>query len=112
MKNVIGLTVILAAAITLAKSASFSYSAQDQWPGICVDGNTGRQSPININTRNVKRSKLAPLQFNSAFSENIEGEFENTCQNVEFIPTELVNAVIQTPVGKIQTGSISFPLGK
>ena len=104
--------LILAAVFTFTKSASFSYTAQDQWPGICVDGNMGRQSPININTRNVKRMKLPPLQFNSAFSKKIEGVFENTCQNVEFTPTESVDAVIQTPVGKYKLDQFHFHWGR
>jgi hypothetical protein len=67
--------------------ASFSYKQQDQLPGISVRDNTGRQSPINIDTRKVKKRKLAPLKFISAFFRNVEGDFENTCQNVEFTPT-------------------------
>lgn len=104
--------VILAAAFTLAKCASFSYTAQDQWPGICVDGNIGHQSPINIDTRNVKGSKLAPFQFNSAFSKKIEGVFENTCQNVEVTPVESVSTIIQTPVWKYKLDQFHFHWGR
>ena len=98
--------------MTLAESASFSYKRQDQWQGICVRDNTGRQSPINIDTRKVKKRKLAPLEFNSAFFRNIEGEFENTCQNVEFTPEKSVNAIIKTPVGKYKLLQFHFHWGR
>lgn len=111
MKSIIGIVVILVM-ISLAESASFSYKEQDQWPGICVRGNTGRQSPINIVTRNVKERKLAPLKFNSAFFKSVEGEFENTCQNVEFTPAKSVNAIVQTPVGKYKLLQFHFHWGR
>ena len=98
--------------ISIAESASFSYREQDQWPGICVEGNTGRQSPINIVTRKVKQRKLAPLKFNSAFYKGVEGEFENTCQNVEFTPGKSVNAIVQTPVGKYKLLQFHFHWGR
>ena len=86
-------------ALSIAESATFSYTAQNEWPGICVEGNTGRQSPININTGKVRSAKLTPLSFGSEFFTEIDGEFENTCQNVEFIPDSSVNATVSTPVG-------------
>ena len=60
MKSTI-LFLVTMVLMTLAESASFSYKQQDQWPGICVRDNTGRRSPINIDTRKVKERKLAPL---------------------------------------------------
>lgn len=111
MKSIIGflLTLVL---ITLVESASFSYKEQDQWPGICVRGNTCRQSPINIDTRNVKVRKLAPLRFSSVFFRSIEGEFQNTCQNVEFTPDKSINAIVQTPVGKYKLLQFHFHWGR
>ena len=111
MKSIIGLLVILVV-ITSAESASFSYKQQDQWPGICVRGNTGRQSPIDIVTRKVKERKLAPLKFNSVFFKSVEGEFENTCQNVEFTPARSVNAIVLTPVGTYKLLQFHFHWGR
>lgn len=111
MKSTI-LFLVIMVLMTLAESASFSYKQQDQWPGICVRDNTGRQSPINIDTRKVKERKLAPLKFNSAFFRNVEGEFENTCQNVEFTPEKSVNAIIKTPVGKYKLVQFHFHWGR
>ena len=45
----------------------------------------------------MKERKLAPLKFNSDFFKSVEGEFENTCQNVKFTPARSVNAIILTP---------------
>ena len=110
--NIIGFTTILVVAFSLADSATFSYTSQSNWPGICVRGNSGRQSPININTSKVKKWKLAPLKFNSAFSKGIQGDFENTCQNVKFTPARSINAVIQTPVGKYKLEQFHFHWGR
>ena len=104
--------VILAVTCSLTKSASFSYTAQKKWPGICVKQNEGRQSPINIDTSRVKRRKLTPLKFNSAFLKRTEGIFKNTCQNVEFTPAESVKAVVQTPVGKYKLEQFHFHWGR
>ena len=107
-----GFAMILVVAFSLADSATFSYTSQNKWPGICVKGNEGRQSPININTSKVKTQKLAPLKFNSAFSKGIQGDFENTCQNVEFTPASSVNAVVQTPVGMYKLEQFHFHWGR
>ena len=112
MKNIVGFLAILAVALSLVEAASFSYNAQNEWPGICVEGNTGRQSPININTRKVRSKKLAPLKFSSDFFTKIEGEFENTCQNVEFTPAKSVNAIVSTPVGRYKLNQFHFHWGR
>ena len=108
----IGLAVILAVALSMAESADFSYTAQNEWPGICVEGNTGRQSPINIDTEKVKSAGLTPLMFSYDFFKEIEGEFENTCQNVEFTPDDSVNAIVSTPVGQYKLLQFHFHWGR
>ena len=113
MKNIVGIGVILLIAVSFAESASFSYTAQDEWPGICVMGNTGRQSPIDIVTEDVEEEDdLAPLKFSSVFYAKISGDFENTCQNVEFTPSVSVNAIIDTPVGMYKLKQFHFHWGK
>lgn len=110
--DITGFAMILVVAFSSADSATFSYTSQNKWPGICVKGNRGRQSPINIDTSKVKRQKLAPLKFNLAFSKGIPGDFENTCQNVEFTPCRSVNAVVQTPVGIYKLEQFHFHWGR
>ena len=110
--DITGFAMILVVAFSLADSATFRYTSQNKWSGICVKGNRGRQSPINIDTSKVKRQKLAPLKFNSAFSKGIQGDFENTCQNVEFTPSRSANAVVQTPVGMYKLEQFHFHWGR
>lgn len=93
-------------------SATFEYSAQNLWPGFCVTGNTGRQSPIDIITDDVEEENdLTALSFSSEYTSEIEGEFENTCQNVEFTPQDTVNAVMTTPVGTYEFIQFHFHWG-
>ena len=113
MKIVFGVVVILTAAISISESASFGYNAQQDWPRIYNRGNTGRQSPINIITSRVRRtSHIGHLHFNSIFSTKIEGEFENTCQNVEFTPAHSVNAIVDTPAGRYKFEQFHFHWGR
>ena len=98
---------------SVAHSATFSYTAQDQWPGICVTGNTGRQSPINIITDDVEEENdLTALGFSPDYTSPIGGDFENTCQNVEFTPQETVNAIMTTPVGTYKLTGFHFHWGR
>ena len=112
MKIHIGFLALIAT-FTAVQSASFSYTAQNQWPGICVTGNTGRQSPIDIKTDDVEEDdeNLSALKFNSEYNSEIDGEFENTCQNVEFTPDSSVNAVMTTPVGNYKLLQFHFHWG-
>lgn len=94
------------------QSASFSYTPQNLWPGICVTGNTGRQSPIDIKEDDVEEDEnLSALKFSSAYSSMIDGEFENTCQNIEFTPDGSVNAIMTTPVGNYKLLQFHFHWG-
>ena len=100
----------LVATFTAVQSASFSYTAQSQWPRIYVTGNTGRQSPIDIKTDDVEEDDetLSALKFNSEYNSEIDGEFENACQNVEFTPDSSVNVVMTTPVGNYKLLQFHF----
>ena len=104
---------ILVLTFSAAHSATFRYSAQNQWPGICVTGNTGRQSPINIITDEVvEENDLTALRFSSEYTSPIEGEFENTCQNVEFTPQNTVNAFMRTLIGTYKFLQFHFHWGR
>ena len=65
--------IILTACLVFATAnaadpVEFSYDAQDEWPGVCVTGNTGRQSPINIVTEDVRESsRLTELRLENAY---------------------------------------------
>ena len=112
MKIFIALLAFVTISFTAVQSASFSYTAQNLWPGICVTGNTGRQSPIDIKEDDVEEGEdLSALKFNSAYSSMIDGEFENTCQNVEFTPDSSVNAVMTTPFGNYKLLQFHFHWG-
>ena len=64
-------------------------------------------------TSQVRRtSRIGRLHFNSAFSHGIRGEFENTCQNVEFTPDASVNAVVDTPAGRYKFEQFHFHWGR
>jgi carbonic anhydrase len=75
---------------------------RQHWPSVT---NQHRQ-------KKMKKRKLAPLKFNSAFFRNVGGEFENTCQNVEFTPAKSVNAIIKTPVEKYKLLQFHFHWGR
>ena len=111
MKTLTGIFTLVAL-FSAAHTATFSYTAQNLWPGICVSGNTGRQSPIDIITEDVEEGEsLSALQFSSEYTTAIDGEFENTCKNVEFIPESTVNAVMTTPVGSYKFLQFHFHWG-
>ena len=111
MKIIIGFLAFVAI-FTAVESASLNYSAQNQWPGICVTGNTGRQSPIDIKTNNVSIDyNLTALEFNSVYISKIKGELENTGKSVKFIPDPSVNAEMSTPVGNYTLKQVQFHWG-
>ncbi len=61
----------------LALEEELSYSMQDQWPDICVTGNTMRQSPIDIITADVQFDEsLIPLEM-TGFDIEYDGIFSN-----------------------------------
>ena len=49
-QTIIGLLLLAALFYTAWSWPYFSYSAQDEWPGVCFKGNMGYQSPIDIDT--------------------------------------------------------------
>ena len=53
-----------AAVFSTAHLASFNYNAQNEWAGICVTGNNGRQSPIKIeNDKGIKGKSILTAFF-------------------------------------------------
>lgn len=74
--------------IAAANSLSYTYSRQQNWPGICVSGHTGRQSPIAIRAEYAwVDPELVKLSFNSAWTTAANGKLSNTGHGVQFLPT-------------------------
>ncbi len=62
----------------------FSYTAQDEWSGICNAGNTMQQSPVDIVTDAVQENKnLIDLQLTN-WNDTYDGEFLNNGHTVQF----------------------------
>ena len=69
-------------------SEEFSYDAQSLWPGFC-ESNTGRQSPINIVTKDVVVVNEALIELElQGYGDPIGGTFSNTGHNQQFDPSE------------------------
>lgn len=81
---VVGLFVLSTA---FAIDEGFSYSSQDHWTGVCVTGNTGRQSPINIITQDVQfDGSLIDMEM-TGWDVAYNGTFSNQGHNVVFFPS-------------------------
>lgn len=86
------ITPALIIALVLCQTAAaagepFSYSNQQAWPNICVAGNTGRQSPIDIITADVEESdSLSALVFGDGWADTVDGTFGNGGHNLQFTP--------------------------
>ena len=101
----------IAVYIFVAQSDGYSYTAQDQWPGICVTGNSGRQSPIDIATSEVKLGvDLSRLRMNLDYH-SMSGTLENNGHSVQFTPESGVNAILTTPVGDYKLKQFHFHWG-
>ena len=113
MKYLIGL-VTIAVFTSAVQSTSFSYSSQSKWPGVCVRGNTGRQSPININTAKVKpycyRNTL--LRLNPSYFSPVDGTFVNNGHSVQFTPVKGTVARMTTPFGNYKLLQFHFHWGR
>ena len=100
-KVVMFVTVVLAASILVATANGagepFSYEDQGNWPSVCVSGNTGRQSPINIQTSSLTaNSNLIDLVFGDGWDAGVDGTFNNGGHNVQFDPSDVNNPSVTT----------------
>ena len=95
-----------------AQSAKFNYHDQTAWlkfPGSHCDGK--RQSPININTKEVmKSSDLIALKFDK-YDHPVAGEFKNMGTNVEFVPGQ-TGATLTNHLGTYILKQFHFHWGK
>ena len=80
-------TGVLLAATGLGSTTdegSFFYDAQSDWGGICVEGNSMQQSPVNIITDLVREdSNLIDLQM-TGWDTSVNGKYNNTNSSVMF----------------------------
>ena len=93
------LTACLLFAAANGDGVEFSYDQQTAWTGVCVSGNTGRQSPINIVTSSVQENpSLTELRLGTGWRTPIDGTFKNggDNQNVQFDPTNAANPEVIT----------------
>ena len=82
-----------------ADKVEFSYDEQEEWSGVCVDDNTGRQSPINIVTEDVRESsRLTELRLGDGWRMPISGKYRNNGpgKNVQFDPTNSTRPSVMT----------------
>ena len=88
--------IILTACLVFATANAadkdeFSYDEQNEWSGVCVNDNTGRQSPIDIVTEDVRESsRLTELRLGDGWRMPISGTYRNNGpgKNVQFDPTD------------------------
>jgi carbonic anhydrase len=92
--------LLVGSAFAAEEAFEFSYDAQNVWPGICVENNTMRQSPINIVVDDVViDTNLIELQLNG-FDSEIDGLFFNNGATLQF---DLANAGEATVMNHIGT---------
>ena len=91
------LTACLFFARTNGVGFEFNYEEQMQWQGVCVSGNTGRQSPIDIETASVRvNAELTDLRLGDGWTTPITGTFKNGGHNVQFDPTNSSDPAVLT----------------
>ena len=82
-----------------ATTEDFSYSAQDEWGGICVTGNNNEQSPIDIDESSVEFDDDLEDLAMSGWGVEYEGTFSNTGHNLQFDPTTTGQATTENHLG-------------
>ena len=96
LRVLFAMLAILSAALLVATTNAgvpsatlYSYENQQNWPGVCVNGHTGRQSPVAISERHVRMDpKLITLEFNYGWTMPVKGSFTNTGYGVQFSPSK------------------------
>ena len=105
------LAVFLLSSTAVAFDGEFSYSSQDQWPAICVVGNTGRQSPIDIITDDVQADEnLIELEL-EGWDVEYDGSFLNEGRTVSFSPNMPGLATIRNHLGTYNLQQCHFHWG-
>ncbi len=91
---------------------NFTYSRQDEWPAICVTGNTGRQSPVDIITEDVEIDEnLIELEMRG-WDVAYDGAFFNpTGLNVRFEPDTPGQVTTRNHLGTYNLLNVHFHWG-
>ena len=96
---------------SIMSGGGFSYDEQTKWGGVCVSGNQGMQSPVNIVTSAVKDELLPPLKF-SGWSARYDGYFTNTGHSVQFDPRTPGAAKTSTKAGMYALQQVHMHWGR
>lgn len=70
------LLCVAAAQLQLSATGSWTYDAQQDWPGVCGTGK--HQSPIDIRTKDAERVNMTELQFRNYGVDSQHGPFTVT----------------------------------
>ena len=112
MVSYAALVGVLLCSTALAFDGEFSYSSQDQWPAICVTGNTMRQSPLDIITKDVEIDEgLIDLEM-TGWEEEYDGAFLNVGRNVRFMPDNPGEATTRNHIGTYDLLQFHFHWGR
>jgi carbonic anhydrase len=97
----------------LARSmADFSYDAQDEWGGVCVHGNEGRQSPVDIDTDDTNDEiDLPQLEFTD-WDTGYDGRLTNNGHSIQFDPNAPGQATTETMFGEYALQQVHMHWGK
>ncbi len=112
LSSAAALTCLLFVGAAFAVVEEFSYDRQDEWPGVCVDGNQNRQSPIGIDTEAVVfDSDLMDLML-AGWDVAYEGTFSNPGHNLQFDPTTPGQATVQNHLGTYEVVQFHMHWGR
>lgn len=104
--------MLLLSSASMIAAEEFSYSSQDTWGGVCVNGNLNYQSPINILKQDVVQSStLIPLQL-SGWDVGYDGKFVSTGHNVQFNPSSPGQATTNTYAGVYELQQVHMHWGR
>lgn len=103
--------LLISCAFASESGFEFSYDAQNVWPGICVQGNENRQSPIDIIVENVEvNTDLIDLDLDD-WNIGYDGVFSNTGDNVQFDPNIPFLATTQNHLGTYEVQQLHMHWG-
>jgi carbonic anhydrase len=92
-------------------SGGFDYDEQDKWGGVCVSGNEGRQSPINIIPSATVDQALPELVF-TGWTSRYDGELTNNGHSIQFNPSIPGQAMTGTLFGEYALQQVHMHWGR
>ena len=100
-KMVVGIVITACLLFATANGASdaptYNYDEQSLWPDVCVNGNNGRQTPIDIITDKVEMdTRLMDLKFGEGWKKPVSGTYAKKGYTVQFDPTSTTSPDVLT----------------